>query len=107
MGRMELLYTSYSDYEQKIQAQMTKLFGAYGFNPQKDIAGIILNRWGHAYSVPFPGFYGGADGIAPRDIIRSGYGRIAFGHSELDGLQHYGPAADEGRRACGQVMDAI
>ena len=106
-GRMELLTTSYSDYEQKIRAQMMKLFGASGFNPEKDIAGIILNRWGHAYSVPFPGFYGGASGRAPRDIIRKGYGRIAFGHSELNGLQHYGPAAEEGRRAYEQVVAAI
>jgi hypothetical protein len=37
--------------------------------PEKDVARIILNRWGHAYSVPFPGFYGGAEVDAPRDII--------------------------------------
>ena len=106
-GRTELLYTSYSEYERKIVAQMLKLFGSAGFNPAKDIAGIILNRWGHAYSVPYPGFYGGASGNAPRDTIRQSYGRIAFGHSELDGLQHYGPAADEGRRAFAQVWGAV
>ena len=103
-GRAELLATSYHDYERQIYAQMMKLFGSSGFNPQRDVTGIILNRWGHAYSVPYPGFYGGKGGIAPRDVIRKGYGRIAFGHSELDGLQHYGPAADEGRRAFNQVM---
>ncbi len=103
-GRAELLATSYHDYERQIYAQMMKLFGSSGFNPQRDVAGIVLNRWGHAYSVPYPGFYGGKGGIAPRDVIRKGYGRIAFGHSELDGLQHYGPAADEGRRAFNQVM---
>ena len=106
-GRTELLNTSYSEYERKIRTQMMKLFGSSGFNPDKDIAGIILNRWGHAYSVPFPGFYGGSSGNAPRDVIRKNYGRIAFGHSELDGLQHYGPAADEGRRAFKQVIAAI
>lgn len=103
-GRAELMATSYQDYERQIYAQMMKLFGSSGFNPQRDVAGVILNRWGHAYSVPYPGFYGGKGGVAPRDIIRKGYGRVAFGHSELDGLQHYGPAADEGRRAFSQVM---
>lgn len=106
-GRTELLYTSYSEYERKILAQMMKLFGPSGFDAEKDVAGIILNRWGHAYSVPFPGFYGGASGNAPRDVIRKSYGRIAFGHSELDGLQHYGPAADEGRRAFDQIRDCL
>lgn len=106
-GRTELLATTYKQYEQQILAQMMKLFGSAGFAPEKDVAGIILNRWGHAYSVPFPGFYGGATGNAPRDVIRQNYGRIAFGHSELDGLQHWGPAADEGRRAFNQVRDAL
>ncbi|UCG74216.1 MAG: NAD(P)-binding protein [Chromatiales bacterium] len=106
-GRTELLSTTYAQYEEKILAQMQKLFGSAGFEPRRDVAGIILNRWGHAYSVPFPGFYGGASGRAPRDVIRQHYGRIAFGHSELDGLQHWGPAADEGRRAFTQVRDAL
>ena len=106
-GRAELLTTPYPAYEEKILSQMNRLFGSAGFDPAEDVAGIILNRWGHAYSVPIPGFYGGANGNAPRDILRRRYGRIAFGHSELDGLQHYGPAADEGRRAFGQISDAI
>jgi spermidine dehydrogenase len=86
---------------------MVRLFAGAGFDPDRDVAGLILNRWGHAYSVPFPGFYGGAAGHAPRDVIRQSYGRIAFGHSELDGLQHWGPAADEGRRAFTQLRDAL
>lgn len=106
-GRVELLATSYPAYEKKIAAQMTRLFAASGFDPQRDVAGVILNRWGHAYSVPFPGFFGGASGKAPRDVIRKNYGRIAFAHSELVGWQHWGPAADEGRRGFTQLADAI
>ena len=106
-GRAELLQTSYAEYERRILRQMAKLFGSAGFQAQRDVAGIILNRWGHAYSVPFPGFYGGVAGTAPRDVVRQHYGRIAFGHSELVGWQHWGPAADEGRRAMNQVFGAI
>ena len=107
LGRAELLSTSYSEYETKIYRQMMRLFGTAGFDPAVDVAGVILNRWGHAYSVPYPGFYGGASGSAPRDTLRENYGRIAFAHSELDGLQHYGPAADEGRRAFQQLAGAL
>ena len=106
-GRAELLFSSYAQFEKRIVRQMQKLFGSAGFDAKKDIAGIILNRWGHAYSVPYPGFYGGASGVGPRDVIRRHYGRIAFAHSELDGLQHWGPAADEGRRAVGQLSEVI
>ena len=106
-GRAELLNTSYPEFERRIHAQMMKLFAASGFKPQRDVAGLILNRWGHAFSVPFPGFFGGASGRAPRDIIRNRHGRIAFAHSELAGWQHWGTAADEGRRAFNQLADAI
>ena len=104
LGRAELFSTSYADYEKKIRAQMIELFGETGFDPDKDIAGIILNRWGHAYVTPQPGFFFGADGKpAPSDVIRKGFGRIAFAHSELQGMQHWGPAADEGKRAVRQL----
>lgn len=106
-GRLELLTTSYPEYERKISAQMLKLFAASGFHPEKDVAGLILNRWGHALTVPYPGFFGGASGMAPRDVIRKGYGRIAFAHSELGGWQHWGTAADEGRRGFNQLVSAI
>lgn len=107
LGRAELLGTSYPQYERRILLQMQRLFGSAGFDPRTDVAGLILNRWGHAYSVPYPGFYGGSDGTAPRDTLRRNHGRISFAHSELDGLQHYGPAADEGRRAFLQLADAM
>jgi len=107
-GRTELLSTSYADYEQKIKEQMIKLFGKAGFDPEKDIAGIILNRWGHAYVNPQPGFYFGKDGqSAPRSVIRRRFGRIAFGHSELNGHQHWLGAVEEGIRAARQAIEIL
>lgn len=107
-GRTELLSTSYADYEKKIKEQMTRLFGKAGFDPEKDIAGIILNRWGHAYVNPQPGFYFGRDGQpAPSSVIRKRFGRIAFGHSELNGHQHWVGAVEEGIRAARQAMGIL
>jgi spermidine dehydrogenase len=83
-----------------------RLFGDAGFNPKKDVAGIILNRWGHAYVNPQPGFYFRPDGKpAPRDVIRKRFGRIAFGHSELVGHQYWLGAIGEGRRAIEQLRE--
>lgn len=104
-GRMELLSTSFSDYERQIRKQMVRLFGPAGFDPQKDIAGIILNRWGHAYVDPQPGFYTGKSGRPSNsDLLRKGYGRVAIGHSELQGHQNWIGAVSEGRRAARQLM---
>ena len=107
-GRVELLSSPFADYERKIRQQMLDLFGGSGFDPRRDIAGIILNRWGHAFVNPQPGFYfGSGDRPAPRSIIRKRFGRIAFAHSELNGHQHWLGAVDEGRRAAKQVMAGI
>ena len=62
LGRTELLSKSYREYELDIRNQLVTLFGNHGFDPKRDIAGIVLNRWGHAYIAPQPGFYFGKGG---------------------------------------------
>jgi spermidine dehydrogenase len=107
-GRSEVLSKSYREYERQIREQMIRLFGAAGFDPKRDIAGIILNRWGHAYVVPQPGFYFEVKGqAAPRDIIRRPFGRITFAHSELNGHQSWTSAVREGRRATEQALTLL
>jgi spermidine dehydrogenase len=58
-GRAELLSTSFREYERRIREQFMEMFAHSGFEPRRDIAGIILNRWGHAYLSPQPGFFFG------------------------------------------------
>ena len=108
LGRTDMLGSSYAEYENRILAQMKRLFASAGFDAQRDVAGIILNRCGHAYVAPTPGFYFGQNGRpAPRDVVRERFGRIAFGHSELHGNQHWGSAANEGARAMQQVLETV
>ena len=107
-GRAKMLSTSYAEFESQILGQMKTLFSDSGFRVDKDVAGIVLNRWTYAYVNPQPGFYYGRDGKpAPRDVIRKPLGRIAFGHAELNGHQHWVAAVEEGRRAVRQAMAAL
>ena len=109
IGQYEMLGKTYMQYEREIRQQMVKLFAKSGFDPKNDIAGIILNRWGHAYVTPTPGFFYSPDGgPGYSQIIKNQpFGRISFGHSELRGYQHWGPAAEEGSRAVDQLTDFI
>jgi spermidine dehydrogenase len=105
LGRMRLLSTSYGEYERIIRRQMTMMFSDYGFDPARDIAGIILNRWGHARLAQPPNFFYSPNGQpSPREVVARGYGRIAIGHSELNGEQHYAGAFEHGKRAAEQVL---
>jgi len=107
-GRARLLGTTYRDYETQVRQQMVTLFADAGFDPKRDIAGIVLNRWGHAYCNAGPGFYTAKNGKpTPSDLLRQPLGQLAFGHSELNGNQHWDVAATEGRRAALQAVELL
>ncbi|MDQ2944785.1 MAG: NAD(P)/FAD-dependent oxidoreductase, partial [Acidobacteriota bacterium] len=109
LGRTELLSTAYSEYERRIREQMTDMFAGSGFDAKRDIAGIILNRWGHAFINPQPGFFFGSGGNpAPRDALRNApFGRIAFSHSDLAGAMDHRNAFMESNRAVGQLLNQV
>jgi spermidine dehydrogenase len=105
---MQLFSMTYAQIESQVRAQFTKMFGDYGFDANRDIAGIIANRWGHAYIVDPPGFLFGKDGQpAPKDVINKRFRRLSFGHSELSGAQMWETAAEEGERAGRQILEVI
>jgi spermidine dehydrogenase len=106
-GRAEILATPFRQYELKLREQLTEMFGPAGFDARRDVAGIILNRWGHAYGSPQPGFFFGLDGKpAPRDILRqSSFGRIAFANTDLSGDPSHTTSITEAERAGGQLLD--
>jgi len=108
-GRVEMLGTSFKEYERQIREQFNDMFSSTGFNAQRDIAGIILNRWGHAYLSPQPGFFFGQGGHpAPREILRCApFGRIAFANTDLAGAMDHRYSILEGQRAVGQLLDQV
>ncbi|MGH9617623.1 MAG: NAD(P)-binding protein, partial [Acidobacteriaceae bacterium] len=108
-GRGEMLATSFKEYERLIRDQFNQMFRKYGFDAQRDIAGIILNRWGHAYLSPQPGFFFGLDGKpAPRETLRRApFGRIAFANTDLAGAMDHRFSILEAQRAVGQLLDQV
>ena len=87
----------------------TDMFARSGFAASRDIAGIILNRWGHAYASPAPGFYFGKDGKpAPGDVLRAApFGRIAFANTDLSGMPDHKSSIIEANRAVAQLLDQV
>ena len=108
-GRREMLSTSFKDYERRIREQFSAMFASGGFSAERDIAGIILNRWGHAYLSPQPGFFFGTNGKpAPREILRSApFGRIAFANTDLAGAMDHRYSILEAQRAVEQLFDRV
>ena len=109
LGRGEMIATPFREYEKQIRQQLSDMFARSGFNAEKDIAGIILNRWGHAYASPAPGFYFGKDGKpAPGDVLRAApFGRIAFANTDLSGMPDHKSSIIEADRAVEQLLNEV
>jgi spermidine dehydrogenase len=109
LGRAAMLGTSFRDYEARIREQFMAMFGPAGFDERRDIAGIVLNRWGHAYLSPQPGFFFGKDGqAAPRAILREApFGRIAFANTDLAGAMDHRYSILEAQRAVEQLLEQV
>jgi spermidine dehydrogenase len=109
MGRAEMIATPFSEYERQIRQQFSEMFARTGFDASRDIAGIILNRWGHAYASPAPGFYFGRDGKpAPGDVLRAApFGRIAFANTDLSGTPDHKSSIMEADRAVEQLLNQV
>lgn len=108
-GRAELLATSFREYERRIGEQLSNMFSAAGFDANRDIAGIILNRWGHAYLSAQPGFFFGTEGMpAPGEVLRNNpFDRIAFANSDITGIMDHRASIMEGYRAVEQIRNRL
>jgi spermidine dehydrogenase len=108
-GRVEMLGISFREYEDRIREQFDAMFAHAGFDAKRDIAAIILNRWGHAYLNPQPGFFFGSNGKpAPREVLRSApFGRIAFANTDLAGAMDHRYSILEAHRAVSQLVDQV
>ncbi|EED34295.1 twin-arginine translocation pathway signal [Luminiphilus syltensis NOR5-1B] len=50
IGRARLLETPFSTFEDNIREQCGRMYGPAGFDPDRDIGGITVNRWSHGYA---------------------------------------------------------
>src|SRR3954471_19835797 len=108
-GRGELISPSFRKYELRIRRQFTEMFARSGFDARRDVAGIILNRWGHAYLSPQPGFFFGRAGApGPGEFLQKNlFSRIAFANSDLSGIMDHRTSILEAKRAVEQVTPLL
>jgi len=105
VARAKLYDTPYRTFEREVRRQLTTMLSEAGFDARRDIAGIVLNRWGHAYNVAGPGFFFSRDGKpTASDVLRQPLGVVAFAHSELSGHQSSPYSLEEGARAARQIQ---
>ncbi len=100
-GRFELLSTPYTTLERNVRDQLGRIFGAGGFDPARDIAGITVNRWSHGYTYEYNSLYDPVwkPGEAPCEIARQRYGNIAIANADAQAFAYTDAAIDQAYRA--------
>ena len=98
-GRYELESKSFYQYEQDIRKELNYLFGPWGFNAKKDIAGIMINRWAHGYNFFKHKTQQNSSSAKVFQIGRKRIGNISFAGADAGGDPWIQESMDQGIRA--------
>ncbi len=106
-GRRNLYEMSFNDFEQKIVAQMSGALAGGGFDAERDIGAITVNRWPHGYAYEYnelfddPSF-GPEKG--PHITARRRIGRISIANSDANAYAYVDGAIDAADRAVNEQL---
>jgi spermidine dehydrogenase len=100
-GHFDILNTDFAIFEQKIRDQLTRILGPGGFDAQRDITAITVNRWPHGYAYEYNPLFDPPwpDGGAPHEIGRARFGRITIANSDAGAAAYTDSAIDQAYRA--------
>ena len=105
-GRSEMMTQSFDDYEKDLRRLFTNMLGEHGFEFDRDVAAITVNRWPHGYasgqSPVFDPEY--PDGEAPHEVGRRGLGRIAIANSDAEAEPLIHGAINQAKRAVDELI---
>jgi spermidine dehydrogenase len=101
----EVLYNRpFAEYEAALRDELARMLGPGGFDADRDIAAITINRWGHGYACDLNAL---ADPGAPDNlptVARSAIGNISVAGSDAAWNAYAHAAIDEARRAATEVL---
>ena len=105
-GRAELFTTPFATFEYHVRDQFKRMLGAGGFEAERDIAAITINRWPHGYAYDYSTLWDPEwkEGEAPHVLGRKTFGRIAIANADSGGEAETSIAIEQALRACREVL---
>ena len=101
MGRHVIYSTPFASYEQQIREQLQSMLGEHGFDHERDIRAITVNRIPHGYAYPYLALDDPKweEGQAPHEIGRAQFGRISIANTDSEAIALMDAAFDAAWRA--------
>ena len=100
-GRHIIYSTPFETYESEVRKQLQSLLGEHGFQHERDIKAITVNRIPHGYAYGYNGLYDPQwpAGEAPHELGRKQFGRISIANSDSEAKALINGAFDAAWRA--------
>jgi len=106
-GRRKLLETPFSTFEHHVRDQLDQALGGAGFDAERDISGITVNRWAHGYSYS-PGLLWEPKYASEKDKPwvkgRQPFGRITIANSDAGASADTNTAISQAYRAVQEAL---
>jgi spermidine dehydrogenase len=106
-ARAQLFATPFETFENNARDELTRMLGAGGFDWNRDVAAITVNRWGHGYSYSGSTLFDkeGDDEAIPAAASKRA-GRVAFANSDAGWDPYAHAAIDQADRAVNELIGA-
>jgi len=100
-SREKMLELTFAQYEQEIRTVLDGILGPAGFNGERDILAITVNRWPHGFAYEYRDLYDPAfpNGKAPHHIARLPWGNVAIANADAGASAYLGNAVDQAYRS--------
>lgn len=108
LGQKRIFEMSFDDYESRIIRQLEGALGGAGFDVERDIAALTVNRWPHGYAYEYndlfePPDFGPENG--PHIAGRAQIGRISVANADSSAYAYVDGAIDAAWRAVNEQMN--
>jgi spermidine dehydrogenase len=105
IGQAKLFAMTFADFETRIRDQLDCMLGPGGFDSERDIAAITVNRWPHGYGYVENSLFDGDD-YEDRvlKLARQPFGRVAIANSDAAGDAYAHLAINEAARAVQELV---
>ncbi|MDX1460234.1 MAG: FAD/NAD(P)-binding protein [Xanthomonadales bacterium] len=105
-GRRELQAMPFDAFEREVRTVCDGMLGPAGFDVERDILAMTVNRWPHGYAYDYldlwdPEF---AEGTAPHEIARRRFGNIAIANADAGANAYTHVAIEQAHRAVGELL---
>ena len=83
------------------------MFATNGFDAERDIQAITVNRWSHGYAYEYNSLYDPEweEGQAPHELGRAPIGRISIANSDSEADAYLHSAIDAALRAVSEIKN--